>query len=85
MKEIPVVVSAKHKGKFLIEVEFNDGIKKVIDFKQFFKGPIFEPLNDEAYFKKFYIEGWTIAWPNGADVAPETLYSCEEVSARKAA
>lgn len=85
MKEIPVVVAAKHKGGFLIEVEFNDGIKKIIDFTQFLKGPIFDPLKDESYFKKFYIEGWTIAWPNGADVAPETLYSCEEVSARKAA
>ena len=85
MQEIPIVISAKYKGDFLIEVEFNDGIKKVIDFKQFLKGPIFEPLKDENYFKKFFIEGWTIAWPNGADVAPETLYSCEEASAKKAA
>jgi hypothetical protein len=71
---IPCVVDASYKGKFTINVLFNDGLRKDIDFSKWLKGGIFEELKDERKFQKFFIDGMTITWPNGADVAPETLY-----------
>ena len=76
---LPSVTKAKYVSGYLIEVKFNDGTKKVIDFEPWLTGPIFRPLKDKDYFKKFFIDGPTIAWPNGADIAPETLYAAEAV------
>ena len=70
MTSIPVVVKAKHQGGYRIRVTFSDGAEKTINFERWLKGPVFEPLKDPAYFKRFFLDGWTIAWPNGADIAP---------------
>lgn len=74
---LPVVISAKYKDDYRIAVEFDNGVRKIIDFEKWLNGPIFEPLKDKKYFKNFFLDGWTIAWPNGADIAPETLYEAE--------
>jgi hypothetical protein len=42
-------------------------------------GSDFQTSESKVYFKKFFIDGPTIAWPNGADIAPETLYDAEAV------
>ena len=80
MKSIPVVVKAKYQGDYRIRVTFSDSSEKTIDFEGWLKGPVFQPLKDPTYFKRFFLDGWTITWPNGADIAPETLYEYKESS-----
>jgi hypothetical protein len=79
MTPLPLVVHAEYRGGYRIRVKFNDGSEKTIDFTEWLTGPIFEPLRDVAYFKRFFIDGGTIGWPNGADIAPETLHESKAV------
>ena len=69
------VTEAHHVGSHRIYVTFNDGTRSEIDLSGSLDGPIFEPLRDVEYFKSFSIIGHTLAWPNGADFAPEYLQS----------
>jgi hypothetical protein len=78
MTFMPAVIKAEYHGEYRIHVTFNDNSEKTIDFQHWLQGPIFEPLRDIAYFKRFFLDGWTISWPNGADIAPETLFEYEE-------
>lgn len=71
---LPEVVRATHDTAYCIRVVFNDGTEATVDFEPWLEGPMFEPLRTPTYFRKFFLDGGTVAWPNGADIAPETLY-----------
>ena len=75
MDLLPVVTAAEYRGEFRIHLVFSDGVENTVDFSPWLDGPIFEPLKVEGYFQRFFLDGGTVAWPNGADIAPETLYA----------
>lgn len=80
---LATVIHAEYRGKYCIHVTFSDGLATTIDFEQWLDGPVFEPLKDEQFFRRFFLDGGTVVWPNGADIAPETLY--EEAKSSEAA
>jgi hypothetical protein len=79
MSYLPEVIRAKRVSGFVIAASFNDGTEKYIDISQWFKGPVFKALKSPRFFTKFFIEGGTLAWPNGVDIAPEALYEAPDV------
>jgi hypothetical protein len=83
MTFLPIVIAAEYRGDYRIHLTFNDGLASIVDFAQWLEGPVFQPLKDPPYFRRFFIEGGTVVWPNGADIAPETLY--ERVKSSEAA
>ena len=72
---LPIVTVAEYRGQYKIHITFNDGMESTIDFASWLEGPVFEALRDQKYFQRFFVDGGTVVWPNGADVAPETLYA----------
>ena len=80
---MPTVISAEYEGGHRIRISFSEGTVKTLDFRQWLRGPIFEPLKDPSYFRRFFIDAGTVVWPNGADIAPETLFEATGVRTRR--
>ncbi len=70
------VEEARYLEDYKIELKFNDGKKGIVDLQSELYGTMFEPLKDKSIFSKVKVDEdlETIAWENGADLAPEFLY-----------
>ena len=69
------VVEIKPAEGFKLRVRFNDDTGGVHDFSKLVSEPgsMLEPLRDELFFKKVYLDHGAPTWPNGFDIAPEWL------------
>lgn len=69
------VIAVQVIGKYVVEIRFSDGLRKVIDLEPFIGKGVAAQLLDEDYFRQVDIEsGGGIAWPNGFDFCPNFLY-----------
>jgi hypothetical protein len=78
------VTAIEYREGYVYHIRFDDGLEGDVDFSGYIgRGPIFRPLADLSFFRKARVEGGTIAWPNDADIAPESLYETIEKANRK--
>lgn len=78
MRSTPLLIEARLLKGNMVHVRFEDGTTADLDLSYLLEyGGVFEPLRDPAYFARLRAdaEAGTIVWPNGADLAPETLYA----------
>ncbi|MCH7666199.1 MAG: DUF2442 domain-containing protein [Acidobacteria bacterium] len=70
--------------RYRLRIEFSDGVAGEIDLSERLFGPVFEPLRDRELFERVSVDEFgAVCWPNGADLAPDALYSRLRVPASR--
>ena len=72
------VTHATYHTEYKVYLRFNNGTEGIVDLEKDILSDsrkIFQELRDINAFQKFTVDMDTIVWPNGADLAPEFLYS----------
>ena len=70
------VKNVSYVSDYKLILTFEDNSMRLADLANELDGEVFEPLKNPAYFKTVRVDPDldTIAWDNGADMAPEFLY-----------
>ncbi len=74
---IPSVQKAEYAHDYLLNLTFQTGEVKQFDMAPYLENDslVFRPLKQPDIFKMFRVDGGTVSWITGADMAPERLYS----------
>ena len=78
------LIKARYQGEFQVSLRFSDGKEGVFDGRELLKrsGPLLEPLRDEGYFKRLFIDAGALSWPNGLELSPVRLHeTCRVLTA----
>ncbi len=71
------IIEAKVIKDYIVRVVFDDLKKGIVDLRKYLGKGIFKDLLDKKKFRQMKVDAelGTICWPNGADIAPDRLYS----------
>lgn len=74
-------------GEYQLWLAFNNGESGPVDLEEELWGEVFEPLKDKVQFASAYQHPVmkTVAWANGADLAPEFLLELLHRQSQRAA
>ena len=76
--DLVVVTGVRVLGRYILELTFDTDEVKIIDMESLMRGSVFKPmLTNYRVFCQVRVDqdAGTIAWPNGADWAPDELYT----------
>ena len=76
--DLVVVAGVRVLGRYVLELTFDTGEVKIIDMEPLMKGALFAALKEDyGVFCRVHADPdtGTIVWPNGADWAPDELYT----------
>lgn len=70
------VISFALVKDYVLDLTFEDGFERTIDFEPILIGPIFGALRDRRLFRQVALDRsfGALEWPNGADIDPAVLY-----------
>lgn len=81
MPDILTITAVRALEPYILHVSFSDGTSKSVNVEELLWGPVFVPVRNPEEFRHAYVDDVleTVAWPSGADLAPEALYALPEV------
>ncbi len=78
------ILRSEVQGPSHLLLSFTNGVQKLVDVGPLLEGEVFEPLRDPERFAEACLDPicGTVAWPNGADFAPEALFDLPACGSR---
>lgn len=74
MRLRPTAVRVTPQKNYLLDIEFDNGERRLFDVKPYIRGDWYGNLKDETYFRTVSTDGYTVVWPEGQDICPDELY-----------
>jgi hypothetical protein len=70
------VLDVRYLGDFQIALRFSDGKEGQFDGHALLRraGSLLEPLRQETYFKRMFLDAGALCWPNGLELSPARLH-----------
>lgn len=59
---------------YTLRLLFENGEEGVYNCSELLEFGVFKELKNIDYFKQVFVTFGTVAWPNGQDICPDTLY-----------
>jgi hypothetical protein len=74
---LPRVTDVEHLRDYVVRVTFADGVQAEVDLEDAIAngGAMLESLRAPAVFRQVSVLDGTLAWPDGMDWSPESLYA----------
>lgn len=68
------VIEVRATADRKLHVRFADGTSGTVRFADGFFTGVFEPLKDDALFRRAFVEHGAVTWPGELDLAPDAMY-----------